>query len=67
MKLYLILLKDQESECISPWHDSGEGPWETLEGALDFAKNEVGVPWMVVQIEAADCGRTVSEIGGRNA
>jgi hypothetical protein len=55
MERFLILTKDSDS---GKWCDCGEGPWDKLEaddlsGALDFAKNEVGMPWIVVRVDAA--------------
>ena len=30
------------------WHDLGEGPWDDAYDAIEFAANEVGVAWVVV-------------------
>ena len=39
---YRILVADGAA-----WRDVGEGPFSSLEGAVDFAKAEVGVCWVV--------------------
>ena len=31
------------------WVDSGEGPWDKKQDAIDFARAEVGVPYKVVK------------------
>ena len=61
MNLYLILVLDEGF-----WRDTGEGPFDTRESAIRFATSEVGMPWVVVLIDAADNGQTVSQIAGRN-
>ncbi|MGA2258276.1 MAG: hypothetical protein ABSG53_26720 [Thermoguttaceae bacterium] len=35
-------------ETTQRWRDLGEGPWETYGEAVEFARSEVGVPWVVI-------------------
>ena len=61
MRYFLILVHDEDV-----WRDTGEGPFESREAAEDFAKAEVGLPWLVVSIESADSGATMSGLQTRN-
>lgn len=45
------------------WHDSGEGPWDTLGGAIEFGQCEIGMPWQVfgwnVDLPGGDTDRDI--------
>lgn len=47
------------------WHDSGEGPWDTLGGAIEFGQCEIGMPWQVfgwnVELPNGDADREIEE------
>ena len=47
---YLILIRDDEIG----WHDCGEGPWDKWDDALTFARNEVGIPWVIVSVQLTE-------------
>lgn len=36
------------------FHDCGEGPWEDYEAAEAFARNEVGMPWIIVRVVSTE-------------
>jgi hypothetical protein len=65
MRNYLILVED-EDEGYPEWRDCGEGPFESVEAATEFAQAEVGLPWMVVGIETGDSAKTMRKIRSRN-
>ena len=66
MSRYVILVWDEIEEGVSRWMDTSEGPWETKAAALEFARAEVGLPWIVARLEAADCEATLDGISVRS-
>lgn len=62
---YRILLTNDEQKN---WHDLGEGPFDSIEQACEFAQNEVGWPWIVVDETGrplAYGSEAVSEVPGK--
>lgn len=50
--IYILTQVDDNPEGYTGV-DCGEGPWKTKEAALDFARSEVGVPWVVIKRRGA--------------
>jgi hypothetical protein len=60
--MFKIRIYDTDSKR---WHDSGEGPWDTLTGAIEFGQSEVGMPWEIfgwnVDLAGGDSEREIEE------
>lgn len=48
---YVILTRERSRQ---PWHDCGEGPFSEFDAAEDFARNEVGVEWLIVRVSSTE-------------
>jgi hypothetical protein len=50
---YVILIREPHSRAQWRrliWHPCIEGPWDSYQAAETFARNEVGVPWIIVRV-----------------
>lgn len=60
--MFKIRIYDTDS---NRWHDSGEGPWDTLTGAIEFGQSEVGMPWEIygwnVDLPSSGSDREIEE------